>query len=219
MPLYGAGRTGAGVHGLAVRANFITSSDLPIWKIQRAVNGITGQDLVVTDLVDVPPEFHARFSATGRHYIYLLLSERSALWDDRAYCPKKTPDHDLMNQATSILPGAHDFAGFSCRGDEEKSTDSLVFYARWETWQRGLAFRIGAVRFLNKMVRCIVGHSLAVGCGTEPLESFQMRLESPTSRGELVAPAVGLHFASCDYTESIDDLPWSPDCLPEWPVL
>ncbi len=219
VTLYGAGRTDAGVHGLAVRANFKTTSDETIEKINHAVNGITGRDLTVYDITEVADDFHARYSATGRHYIYLLLERRSALWEKRACWPKRFPQVDLMNQAVSTFPGQHDFAGFSIQNKDERGTDSFVFYARWEKWERGLAFRIGAVRFLNKMVRCIIGHSLAVGLGSESLDQFTQRLNSPLGRGELVAPAHGLHFASCDYTPAISDLPWTPDCLPDWPVL
>jgi tRNA pseudouridine38-40 synthase len=219
IKLTGAGRTDAGVHGLAMTANFETGSDLSEEKIQRSINGITGDDLMVTAVREVPPGFNARFSATGRHYVYLLLENRSALWEDRAYWTKRFPDPDLMNQACAALPGQHDFAAFSCSSADENGTDSLLYYARWEPWGRGLAFRIGAVRFLYKMVRCLVAGSLAVGTGKLPPDSFSHNLASPEGRGELVAPAHGLYFVRCDYDSSPAMSPWGPDCLPEWPVL
>lgn len=219
VKLTGAGRTDAGVHALAMTASFTTDTDLATEKIVRSINGITGDDLMVTAISEVPPEFNARFSATGRHYVYLLLENRSALWEDRAYWPRRYPDLERMNAACAALPGRHDFAAFSCASADEDGTDSLLYYARWEPWHRGLAFRTGAVRFLYKMVRSLVANSLAVGIGKLPPEHFAAQLSAPEGRAELIAPAHGLYFVRCDYEATPETLPWSPDCLPQWPVL
>lgn len=219
VTLTGAGRTDAGVHALAMTANFKTESEMPEWKIARALNGITGADLTVTAVREVGIDFSARFSCVGRHYIYLLLRERSALWEDRALWHRQFPDIELMNRAAAALPGQHDFAAFSCRSEDENGTESLVYYARWEVWERGLAFRIGAIRFLYKMVRCLVANSLAVGVGKIAPETFSTSLIQPAGRGELIAPAQGLYFVAGDYEINSAQRRWGPDCLPDWPVL
>jgi tRNA pseudouridine38-40 synthase len=126
------------------------------------------------------------------------------------------PEAGPLNAAAAPLVGDHDFAAFSCATRDEKGTTTRVLYAVWEPWARGLAFRIGAVRFIHKMVRCIVGRSLELARGRLTPEAFEESIVRPTRRGEPVAPAAGLYLASVDY----DPAPFrGPDCLPPWPML
>jgi tRNA pseudouridine38-40 synthase len=214
--LHGAGRTDAGVHALAQVANFHTGSDLSLTRIRRAVNALGGGDLIITAAEEAAPDFDARRSARGRHYLYLVVAQPSALWAGRAARWGEPVDIGRMNAAAALLVGRHDFAGFSVRGDDEADTSAQVFYAVWEPWPRGIKIRIGAVRFLYKMVRCIAAACLEVGGGRLRLDAFQERLASPGGRARRVAPACGLYFVSADYG---DPPAWGPDCLPRGPVL
>lgn len=212
---YAAGRTDAGVHALGQVVNFRTDSEIELGALRKGLNALTGEDLTISDAALVPEEFHARHSAHARHYAYLLLHAPSALWGFRALWLKRPLDLAAMNDAVADLVGQHDFAAFSCHSPEEKGTDSHLFYAHWEPWARGLILRVGAVRFLYHMVRCIVGLSLEVGRGRLPAATFRERLAAPAGRGEIVAPARGLHLVAVDYAETS----WGPDCLPPGPVL
>jgi tRNA pseudouridine38-40 synthase len=212
----GAGRTDAGVHALGQVASFRATGALSVERIRSGLDALTGDDLTVREIAEAPPEFHARYSARARHYVYLLLERRSALWEGRATRWRGPTDPAPLNALARHLIGQHDFAAFSCRTSDERGTDSCVHYAVWEPWGRGLALRIGAVRFLHKMVRCIVGRSLEVARGRFSAEAFRDLLLDPRGRGEPVAPAAGLYLASVDY----DDSPARPaDCPPPWPVL
>ena len=123
-----------------------------------------------------------------------------------------------MNAALAHLIGDHDFAAFSCRGGDEHSTRSEVLYGRWEPWERGLVLRMGAVRFLYRMVRCIVASCLDVACGKLAPETFRERIDKPQRRATRVAPARGLTLVAVDYDDPAQDRR-GPDCLPPWPVL
>lgn len=216
VALHGAGRTDAGVHALGQVASFRCEGTLALARLRSGIEALTGDDVTVRAIEEAPAGFHARHDARARHYVYLLLDRRSALWRDRALLTRARPDVGRLNEAAACLVGDHDFAGFSCASTDEKGTGSRVCYALWEPWARGLAFRIGAVRFLHKMVRCIVGESLALARGRLTREAFEARLARPERRGEQVAPAGGLYLASVDY----DPAPaWGPDCLPPWPML
>jgi tRNA pseudouridine38-40 synthase len=216
IALHGAGRTDAGVHALGQVASFAWKGALSLERIRGGLEALTGDDLTVRGIEEAPAGFDARHSARARHYVYLLLDRRSALWRGRAVLTRVRPDAELLNAAAARLVGDHDFAGFSCASTDEKGTGSRVFYAVWAPWARGLAFRIGAVRFLHKMVRCIVGSSLELARGRSTLGAFQERLARPERRGEPVAPAAGLYLASVDYEPAPS---WGPDCLPPWPML
>ncbi len=231
VTLHGAGRTDRGVHALGQVASFRTSSDLPLERLRAGANALTGGDLVVREALEAPAGFHARHSARGRHYCYLVLRERSALWARRALFVRGALDAERMNAAAGDLVGAHDFAALSCKAEDEEGTGSHVFYARWEAWPRGWMFRVGAVRFLYHMVRCAVAVSLEIGLGRRPGEALRLALARPGERCRLVAPAHGLYLAAVDYEEgeghwvagadpgSPARPAWGPDCVPPGPVL
>ena len=219
VTLFAAGRTDSGVHALGQVVNFRTTSELGLERIVRGANALTGTDIAVTEAAEAGPDFHARHSARGRHYVYFLMRGPSALWAGRAVRPRRFPEIEPMNRAAAHLVGEHDFAAFSCRTPDEEGTRSHVFYAGWEPWERGLAFRIGAVRFLYRMVRCIVGRCLEIGGGGEDPDTFAAALRSPERRGERVAPASGLYLVSVDYAEGPQAPAWGPDCLPPRPVV
>jgi tRNA pseudouridine38-40 synthase len=215
VSLAGAGRTDAGVHALAQVASFETAARLPLERIARGVNALTGDDVRVREVIEASHGFHARHSALARHYVYLLLAQPSSLWEERAYWPRRWPNRDAMNAAAAHLVGEHDFAALSCHTEDERGTDTRVHYARWEPWPRGLALRIGAVRFLHKMVRAVVAHSLRVGWGELEAETTRRLLAQPAGRATRIADPRGLYLARVDYAEREG----GADCPPDFPVL
>jgi len=232
ITLHAAGRTDAGVHALGQVASFRTRATLASERIRRGMNALSGRDVVVRAAAEAPEDFHARFSARARHYLYLTLDEPSALWAGRALCLRRAPDLERMNAAVGALVGDHDFAAFSCRGDDDErsGTRSLVLHAGWERWSRGLALHIGAVRFLYKMVRAIVARSLEVGYGKREAEWFAQLLAAHDERAGAVARAAGLYLAAVDYDAAPASRPGAPgpslagwmgaaDCPPRGPVL
>jgi len=219
VTLHGAGRTDRGVHALGQVANFRTASALAVERLLQGANALTGPDLVVRAVGETEADFHARHSAQGRHYAYLVMDHRSALWADRALHVRRAPDLELMNAAAGELAGDHDFGGLSCRADEEVTTCSRVFYARWERWPRGWMLRVGAVRFLYHMVRCMVAACLEVGLGRRPPDALRRARAQPAARCRLVAPAHGLYLVAVDYDDTAGCGSWGPDCVPPEPVL
>jgi len=234
VTLHAAGRTDRGVHALGQVASFRTASDLPIERLKHGANALTGKDLVVREVRAVAPEFHARHSASGRHYCYLVLRERSALWAHRALFVRGELDAERMKAAAADLVGDHDFAALSCQAEDEDSTRSRVFYARWEAWPRGWMFRVGAVRFLYHMVRCMVAVGLEIGLGRRPIDAVRLALAPPAERCRWVAPAHGLYLTAVDYEDGEPAQAsgpaggaapgprpgvWGPDCMPPGPVL
>ena len=219
VALHGAGRTDAGVHALGQVANFRTARDLPLARLVRGVNALTGNDVAVREAREVADSFDARRSARARHYVYLLLARPSPFWDERAWQPRRWPDPAPMNAAVAQLVGEHDFAAFSCASADETDSRTRVFYAFWEPWDRGLALRVGAVRFLYRMVRCIAGASLAAGTGVLSPETLGSWRDDPPHRGRLVAPARGLALAAVDYGEAAAWPGGRFDCPPPGPVL
>ncbi|MCK4303595.1 MAG: tRNA pseudouridine(38-40) synthase TruA [Candidatus Eisenbacteria sp.] len=217
--VYASGRTDRGVHSLGQVVSFRTNSPIALERIRRGTNALTGRDILVRDPSDIHETFHARHSARARHYGYLLLRAPSVFWSPRALAPRPFPDVDAMNAAAKHLVGEHDFSAFSCKGDGAQDRRTRVLYARWEPWERGLIFRIGAIRFLYKMVRCIVASCLDVGLHKQEPGSLLDLLRHPSGRGKKVAPGHGLTLFSVDYDGTPGCGTWGPDCLPPGPVL
>ena len=79
VSIIGAGRTDAGVHASGQVANFRTETLLSCAEIQGALNALLPEDIVIHDVAEVTPEFHARYSARERFYSYLVLTQPTAL--------------------------------------------------------------------------------------------------------------------------------------------
>ncbi|MEO5378368.1 MAG: tRNA pseudouridine synthase A [Magnetococcus sp. DMHC-6] len=112
--VHGAGRTDSGVHALAQVAHFDTHREIPIAIYMRSLNALTSQALSVRQVELVADDFHARFDATYREYMYRLLNRPgpTALDRFRVWHIFHPLDRPAMGEALSILVGKHDFSSF-----------------------------------------------------------------------------------------------------------
>ena len=196
------GRTDAGVHGMAQVAHFDTAArrSLHAWLV--GVNGALPADVALRWVRPVSGHFHARFSALGRCYRYVVLNRatRPALWRGRAWWVRDALNVEAMQNAGQDLLGEHDFTAFRAARCQSRSPVRRVDALR--VWREGewLAIEITANAFLHHMVRNIVGLLVAVGRGRaaaswagEVLRNRDRRLAA------LTAPADGLYLARIDY--------------------
>jgi tRNA pseudouridine38-40 synthase len=198
----GAGRTDAGVHALGQVAHLDTQSHLPADRIREGLNALLPRDVVIREVCEVAPDFHARRDARLRVYRYAVLARPrpSALLRGYAHHVAEPLDVDAMRAGATGLTGEHDFAAFRILGTGTTSTVCHVRTLRIE--QRGdlLVFTAAANRFLRQMVRRIVGVLLAVGRGGQPPESVAATLASRDNRRTgAPAPAHGLYLVRVLY--------------------
>lgn len=210
LSLKGSGRTDAGVHACGQVANFRTRSRLSPGNFVRAVNSLTPPAVSALDAVEVPYDFDAQYSATGKTYRYHLLRRTppSPLAHRRCWhlpCPL---DLDKVESAGATLGGRHDFSAFRSSGCA--SRDPVRTISRLEVVRRGdwVAIDITADGFLRQMVRNIVGTLVDVGRGRFPPSEIESILDSgDRTRAGVAAPPDGLYLLSVDYRPP---LPWSP---------
>ena len=201
-----SGRTDSGVHAVGQVAHLdIATADLDIWRFCWALNGILARDISVRAAQVVPDDFHARFSATRREYVYRLLNrpQRSALLkDDHHFIPHPL-DLNAMQQAASQLIGSHDFASFKSTNTDRTTTICQVSRAEFLNKGEGkLEFWITANHFVYNMVRIIVGTLIEIGLNKKPPESFVKALvESDRNLTGPTAPPWGLTLNSVEYPE------------------
>lgn len=202
----GAGRTDAGVHATGQVIDFA----LPTWRrdestLRHALNALLPRDVAVWEISPVDDEFHARFAATSRVYIYTILNTplRHPLYDRTAFHEAIPLDESTMGEAVQLLVGEHDFGSFGRATTPSQSTVRTLLAAN--VWREGSLVKVGlaANGFLFRMVRSIVGTLLPIGRGEQPpawiLEVLNARHRKAAAK--VIAPN-GLCLVAVRYPDS-----------------
>lgn len=190
------------MHARGQAANFRTSSTLPTENILRGMNSLLPHDIAVRRAEDVNGSFHARYDALSKHYQYRIYNGRirSPLVHNRAWHIPEPIDPEAMNEAASLLLGAHDFSAFKSSGSDVES--ALRTVSRAECARRGdmLFFDIEADGFLRHMVRAVVGTLVDVGRSKTTVREFLSILDSrDRTRAGMTAPPQGLFLMEVRY--------------------
>ena len=199
-----AGRTDTGVHASGQVVHFDTSAERSDRGWLLGANTNLPPDASVTWARHVSDEFHARFSATGRSYRYVILNrlERSALHRHRAWWVYEPLDDKLMHEAAQQLLGQHDFSAFRAAGCQAKSAKRELTAISVERDGDWLTVSVSANAFLMHMVRNITGTLAVVGRGEQPPAWVADVLENrDRTAGGITAPPHGLTLVSVDYPE------------------
>jgi len=165
-----AGRTDTGVHATAQVVHFDCAAERPLSAWVRGVNALLPDAIAVRWAHAVPADFHARFSARGRRYRYVLLNrpQRPALAQGRAGWYHAPLDLAAMQAAAGHLLGEHDFSAFRAAECQAKSPVKELREARIRRQGDILLFDFEASAFLHHMVRNLVGSLVYVGKGQQP---------------------------------------------------
>lgn len=175
----GAGRTDTGVHASFYVAHFDLSEPLPhSLNIVYKLNRLTGKDIAISNIYQVPLSLHARFSALSRTYKYYIDKQKNPFTCDYAWKVFPLPDIQLMNEACKILYEYQDFTSFSKLHTDVKTNNCMIMDAHWEDSGKQLIFTIQANRFLRNMVRAIVGTMLEIGWKKISIKDLRHIIES-----------------------------------------
>ena len=197
-----AGRTDAGVHAAAQVAHFDTEAKRSSTAWVRGVNTFLPQAIAVRWAQPVSEAFHARYSAYGRCYRYLLLNraQRPGLWQGRVGWYHHPLDERCMQDAASLLLGEHDFSAFRAADCQARSPVKTMRHVEVRRVDDMLVFDFEASAFLHHMVRNMVGSLVYVGQGKHPPEWISELLASRNRA--LAAPtfaAAGLYLLGVRY--------------------
>jgi tRNA pseudouridine38-40 synthase len=198
-----AGRTDTGVHALGQVIHVDLTKDWRAEVVRDALNAhLVPEPIAVLDAHLAEPDFHARFSATGRRYIYRVLNRQSpaALDRGRVWRIKRAIDAEAMHAAAQALVGQHDFTTFRDAACQAKSPVKTLDQAR--VWREGEAVLLeyAARSFLHRQVRSMTGSLVEVGLRRWSVIDFEAALKAAdrTACGP-VAPAAGLYLAEVTY--------------------
>ncbi|MBF8246412.1 MAG: tRNA pseudouridine(38-40) synthase TruA [Rickettsia sp.] len=204
VEVVGAGRTDAGVHAYAQVAHFSISKELECYKLKASLNYfLRFCSIVIIECVKISEQFHARFSAKKRHYLYKILNRdtMSILDKDFKYWIKTPLSIQNMQKAAQFFIGTHNFNAFRASGCQAKSPirtiDEVKIIVQDIT---NINIYIIAESFLQRMVRKIVGSLIMVGKNKCSFNKIPNIISSQDkSKTGPTAPATGLYLLKIDY--------------------
>jgi tRNA pseudouridine38-40 synthase len=200
----GAGRTDAGVHALGQVAHFDLEKAFAADKVRDALNHfLRPGPVVVLEAAVTDSEFHARFSAAKRHYLYRILNRRSppALDNGQVWHVAVALDAEAMHHAAQALVGHHDFTTF--RAAECQAQSPVKTLDRLDVFRRGEEIHIeaSARSFLHHQIRSFTGTLKLAGEGKWTARDVADALAArDRSRCGPVAPPDGLYLVKVDYS-------------------
>jgi tRNA pseudouridine38-40 synthase len=201
--VHGAGRTDAGVHALGQVAHVDLARSWDVFKLRNALNAnVRPHPVSVLAISEAGEDFHARFSATRRHYLFRILNRRSppALDRGKVWWLPVDLDAEAMHAAAQLLVGKHDFSTFraaQCQAQSPVKTLDRIDVARYGEL---IELRCDARSFLHNQVRSMVGSLRLVGEGKWRAQDLKRALDArDRARCGPVSPPDGLYLLKVDY--------------------
>jgi tRNA pseudouridine38-40 synthase len=204
----GAGRTDAGVHALGQVAHVDIEKEIAPDKLRDAFNfHLKPAPIAVLAAEIAPPDFHARFSATGRAYLYRIVNRRAPLTVDhgRAWRIGTPLDAAAMQDAAQLLVGTHDFTSFRASNCQAKSPVRTLDRLNVHPVGEELQIIAEARSFLHHQIRNIVGTLRLVGEGSWSRDDVAAALAARNrSSGGPTAPPDGLYLTRVRYGPALE---------------
>ena len=203
-----AGRTDAGVHATGQVIHVDLPESLELTDLAYKLNRILDQDIRINQITIAPPAFHARFSALRRYYEYRILDENKVIPPLARFNTEswyRPLDVNVMNQASALLLGTHDYAAF-CKFREGATTIRTLERYSWHRDNQGVLIAdVVADAFCYSMVRNLVGAIVCVADGRKDASWISTLLENKERVSDsLVFPARGLSLYKVDYPDDAE---------------
>jgi len=206
--LHGSGRTDAGVHAEGQVASVCLERNISSEKLCAAINGNVGKDVRIMEVEAVADEFHARYSAVEKTYVYRVINGPviSPFWLRYAHHDARSLDLERMTDCAKLFIGAHDWTAFSSAQSESetrlRTITGLTIASCWDTRARCrlIEMSVSADGFLRYMVRSIAGTLMAAGRGELDPAAIKRAIDGgDRSLAGATAPARGLTLVSVRY--------------------
>jgi len=203
LRLAAAGRTDTGVHATGQVVHIDLEKAWRPQVVRDAMNAhLVPEPIAILDAAEVADDWHARFSATGRRYLYRILNRQSppALDRGRVWHVKKPLDAQAMHAAAQALVGQHDFTTFRDAQCQARSPVKTLDLAQVRREGDEVLVSFAARSFLHRQVRSMTGTLAEVGVGRWQAAEVQAALEARDRKAcGPVAPADGLYLTGVAY--------------------
>ena len=206
--VHGSGRTDAGVHAEGQVASVEIERDISTAKLRAAINGNLGRDVRVLTVDTATDDFHARYSALEKTYVYRIVNGPviSPFWWRYAHHDARKLELNSMRRAAELFCGKHDWTAFSAAQsdveDRVRTVTAVEIVERPDERSSGslIEIRVSANGFLRYMVRAMAGTLMALGRGELDQDAVGEALDKGIRPAAAVtAPACGLTLLSVRY--------------------
>lgn len=204
-----SGRTDAGVHALGQIAHCDLSINIPLEKICRCLNGIMPKDVSIVNAYEVSADFHARYSACEREYLYLIYNHKycSPFIQNRALWVKRILDIDYLKEACSYLVGKHDFESFCKKISSNDNTVRIINNINISKKDEMIYFNIKGTAFLHNMIRIIIGTLIDMSKNNRKPEYMQEILNhKDRNMSGKTSAAHGLYLKQIYYSPDLEKM-------------
>lgn len=202
IQIHGSGRTDAGVHALGQIASLTADLSIPVNKFAFVLNNALPSDIVIKEVVEMDMDFHARYSAKGKKYIYKIYNGaiRNPLYANYSYFVRRPVDINSIIEGSKYFIGEHDFKGFMSSGSNVKNTVRTIYNIDVYKKDEFIILEYRGNGFLYNMVRIITGSLLDVSSGKIKMENLDYIIRSKDRRNARhKAPPQGLYLAKVYY--------------------
>ncbi len=200
----GSGRTDAGVHALGQCISFNVDLTMPIENVKFVVNRRLPNDIYVESVTLQPDDFHARYCAIGKTYVYKIYTDvaRSPFLDKYAFHFEHALDESAIRCAMNHFVGTYDFKTFMASGSSTENTIRTIYRFDLDVSDNTFEFTITGDGFLYNMVRIIIGSLIHVGSGKISASDIPSIIASgDRNRAKYTAPAHGLYLKTVYYSD------------------
>jgi len=199
--LIGSGRTDSGVHALGQIANIKLDTDMNTESLLNAINGnLKTNDILITNINEVPIDFHSRFSAIKREYIYKISTNYSPIERNYYWNVSEKINFKKLDNCADLIVGEHDFTQLSKKNDEINNKICNVYFSKWKIYDDKIYYKIIANRFLHHMVRYLVGIMLEISKGHSiTIDDFKLMINGDDRKQIFRAPSKGLYLKEIYY--------------------
>lgn len=198
-----AGRTDRGVHATGQVVSALMPAKWDADDLRRALNAILPDDIWIAAVENAPPDFHARYDASTRSYVYRIgTTDHAASPFVRRYCWALAIALPItsLNDAARRFMGEHSFRAFAKAGQPERGELCTVRMAEWRPYPHGVEFHVTADRFLHHMVRYMVGTMVDVARDRRPASDIDELLGGASAlETSPPAPPEGLFLSHVSY--------------------
>lgn len=202
LRINGAGRTDAGVHAFGQTATFQTATSIPPTAISKSLNPRLPDDISIISSKEVPSDFHARFSAKGKIYRYVIFNrqQRSPFQDKKSFRYGKSIDIEAMQSAANHFIGTKDFRAFMAAGSSVIDTTRTIYRLEVRNEGQMIFIETEGNGFLYNMVRIIAGTLLECGEGKINPEAVSSIIDSlDRENAGRTLPGYGLYLVKVIY--------------------
>ena len=202
VTIFGSGRTDAGVHALAQTFTFDMSKDIDLNKLCFSINRMIDKDIKILSLKKVDDDFHARFSAKSKTYLYKIrLGVKDPFENEFQYIYPFEFDFDLFSKALKQFEGKHCFKDFTNKEEDEDGYVREIYRIVSKKQDNDITVEFTGNGFMRYQIRNMVGAALAVASKNEDLNFIPNHLKEEKIREicQYKAPPQGLYLVKVEY--------------------